>query len=70
MTEQFFYTTDTPHQWSSGQKVISYNIAEGRMIASLEEARELALAARRGRRGYDDYVRTSYGVMYDTEEEA
>lgn len=59
---EFFYTTHTPHEWSSGAKMHRYDLEKGGPIASLDRARELALAARRGTPGHSGYVETTYGM--------
>ena len=67
MAERYFYTTDTPHQWSSGPFMAFLKPGTFEEIFSLEEAREIAESLRKGRSGQEDYVRTSYGVLYDTD---
>lgn len=61
----YFYTTDTPHEWSSGPSVWT-RTPKGELIESLEHARQLALDARKGRSGYSGHVVTTYGVSYRT----
>ena len=62
-TKKFFYTTDTPYQWSSGPTLHFYN-DEYKPIASIEEAEELALVHLNVTSG-DDCVYTAFGVMTD-----
>lgn len=62
MNGKFFYTKNHPHQWNSGPNIIHYN-DDGELIASLEEARELAHAYR-NKTMQDDHVDTSFGVEY------
>ena len=60
---EFFYTTNTPHQWSSGPVIHYWN--GNREIESLEEAK--ALAEQHQVVSYsDDAVDTTYGVTYRT----
>jgi len=63
----YFYSTSTPHQWSSGPRFHQYDPEAGGKIASLERAKELAEKARVGTWGEERLVRTTYGVTYDTE---
>ena len=44
---EYFYTTDAPHQWTSGVRLSTLNESY-QPIASLEEAKELALLHRKG----------------------
>lgn len=62
---RYFYTKDSPHEWSSGPQML-YGDPENeyKWIESLDRARELALAARRGKPGYKGYVITTYGASY------
>ena len=62
MKTRYFYTKHYPFQWSSGPSIIHYN-DDGELIASLEEARELAHAYR-NKTMQDDHVDTSFGVEY------
>ena len=62
MNGKFFYTKHHSFQWSSGPNIIHYN-DDGELIASLEEARELAHAYR-NETTQKDHVDTSYGVEY------
>lgn len=62
-TIEYFYTTRTPHVWSSAPLMITLHPDTWEPIKSLEEARELALRFRV--LGYeDDSVETSYGAQY------
>lgn len=61
----YFYTTDTPHQWSSGARILWYDPEEGGRIASLERAKELARKYTVGTWGEERFVKTTYGVSYD-----
>lgn len=68
MKQAFFYTTDTPHEYSYGRQMHFWTPPpEMRPIASLEEASELAAKAARGKPGYKGWVRTGYGVLYESE---
>lgn len=61
--EEFFYTTDYPHQWSSGPRICTLNPDRGfRPIESLEEAKELAEKFKVGGWGESRCV-TTYGVQ-------
>lgn len=60
---EYYYTTSTPHRWSSGP-VFHYWDDRGDKIASMERARELALAAQHGEVGEKDYVEVGYGARY------
>ena len=63
---RFFYATERPHDpW--GDFSISYNnpMEKGRPIESLEEARELAEMCKGGTPGKRDWVKTSYGIIYE-----
>jgi hypothetical protein len=63
--EEFFYTTDYPHQWSSGPQIHTLNPDTNFMtrIASLEEAK--ALAEKNAVGGYGERrCVTTYGVRY------
>lgn len=66
---QFYYTTEKQHTWSSGPVYHYWRPNTWEPIESLEEARELALSQRAGTPGYEDYVKTSYGVTYRFVEE-
>lgn len=59
--ESFFYTTNTPHEWSSGAR-LHYRNKENQLIASLEEAKELALSEQVGVYGLAGHVQVSWGV--------
>ena len=59
---KFFYTTARTFQWHSGINIIHYN-DDGELIASLEEARALALFHRKETIG-EDHVATTYGIEY------
>lgn len=59
--EKFFYSTNTPHQWSSGPTVHYFNDRHEK-ITSLEEAKSLALAAQEGQPGMESYVAVSWGT--------
>lgn len=62
--EEFFYTTDYPHQWTSGADVRTLNPDNGyRPIETLEEAKELAEKYKVGGYGERRCV-TTYGVRY------
>lgn len=65
---RYFYSTHTPHAWSSGPTVHYYwDAPDGfREVRSLEEAREAALRARSGVMGSESMVVTEYGVTYRT----
>lgn len=59
-TIEYFYTTRTPHVWSSAPLMITLHPDTWEPIKSLDEARELALRFRIP--GYEeDSVETSYG---------
>lgn len=60
--EKFFYTTNTPYQWSSGP-VIVYSDDKGKAIVSLEQAKVLALQHHSGVPGTKDYVAVSWGTV-------
>jgi hypothetical protein len=62
---RYFYTTDTPHQWSSGPRYHEYDPDVQGRIASLERAKELAEKAKVGTWGEERFVKTGYGVGYD-----
>lgn len=63
---EFFYTTDTPHEWSSGPTVHTLNADRGfKRIESLEEAEELARKAQKGEPGYSGHVRVAWGVKFE-----
>ena len=67
---RFFYATERPHDpW--GDFSISYRnpMEKGRDIASMEEARELAETCASGTPGKKDWVKTSYGIIYEVETE-
>lgn len=64
MAERYFYTVETPHKWSSGPRLVTYDLDRGEYIVSLERAKELAIQNRKGKWGQEDFVDTSYGVMY------
>ena len=66
---EFFYTTNHPHQWSSGPSMSTLNPDKGyAKIESLEEAKELAEKFRVG--GYDERrCVTTYGVHYKVDEQ-
>ncbi len=63
-TREFFYTTHTPHVWSSGERVHTLNTSHT-PIESLEEAKALALAAQ-NISGDEDCVEVTWGerVIY------
>lgn len=63
-TEKFFFTENTPYQWSSGPNLYYFNPETWEEIASLEEAKQLAIANQKGDPGRDDFVRTTYGIEY------
>lgn len=63
----YFYSTDTPHKWSSGASFHDYDPDAGGKITSLARAKELAEKAQVGKWGEERYVKTTYGVSYDTE---
>lgn len=63
VVEYFFYTRDTPHRWSSGPSIVTFE-DDGSPIASLERAKELAQEKTRGKWGDEDFVKTTYGVYY------
>ena len=67
MEEFYFYTTLTPHRYTSGPSFHSWG-PNGR-IASLEEAKALADEKRVASTG-DDRCVTTYGVYYKTEDES
>jgi hypothetical protein len=61
----FFYTTDTPHQWSSGASISKINDDFG-YITSLAEAK--ALAEKKVVKSYgDNRVSTTYGIQFEVE---
>lgn len=62
MKTRYFYTKHYPFQWSSGLSIIHYN-DDGELIASLEEAKALALSHRKETIG-EDHVSTTYGIEY------
>lgn len=66
--ETYFYTTNHPHQWSSGPTMCPLNPDNGyQRIESLEEAKGLAEKFAVG--GYDERrCVTTYGVHYAVEE--
>lgn len=66
---EYFYTTDNPHQWSSGPTMSTLNPDKGYVkIESLEEAKELAEKFKVG--GYGDRrCVTTYGVQYRVNEQ-
>lgn len=57
----FFYTTETPHQWSDGPDMHHMN-EDGEYISSLQEAEELARKAQSGIPGQEKYVKVSWGT--------
>jgi hypothetical protein len=64
MTEpRFFYTIDTPYQWSQGKIIVRVNDS-GEYISSLEEAELLAIKNTSGSPDSDDFVLTTYGVEF------
>ena len=64
MKQAFFYTTDTPHEYSYGRQMHFWTPPpEMRPIASLEEASELAAKAARGKPGYMEYLLEGSPVM-------
>lgn len=66
--ETFFYTTDTPNHWSSGPVI--HTLVPPRFydkIESLEQAEALAKSVAGGYPGSENYVETSWGVMYTEE---
>lgn len=65
----YFYTTNHPHQWSSGPSMSTLNPTNGfAQIQSLEEAKALAEKFRVG--GYsEDRCVTTYGVQYTVDEQ-
>lgn len=69
--EEFFYTTEYPHEWSSGPRVSTLNPNTLAPIASLEEAKELAEKFAVGGYGESRCV-TTYGVqrIYKVDEQA
>lgn len=70
--EEFFYTTEYPHQWSSGPQVSTLNPdRDFRPIESLEEAKALAEKFKVG--GYNESrCVTTYGFrqIYKVDEQA
>lgn len=66
--EQFFYTTDYPHRWSSGPSFQTLN-DKYVPITSLEEAKALAEKHRVASHG-DDRCLTTYGSFFETEDES
>jgi hypothetical protein len=59
---KFFYTTATPHRWSSGPTTVPFNDENG-YIESLVEAR--TLAKKHAHESYgEDRVITTYGVSF------
>jgi hypothetical protein len=67
MTPKYFYTKDTPFQWSSGPTMLTLNPDNDfRPIESLSEARYLAEKYKVDSMG-KDCVRTTYGTYYETE---
>lgn len=60
----FFYTTDTPHKWSSGANIHKMN-KRGEYISSLEEAETLAREAQVGLPGQESYVKVGWGSMVE-----
>lgn len=71
--EEFFYTTEYPHQWSSGPQVFTLNPNKAGYppIESLEEAKELAEKFKVG--GYNESrCVTTYGVqrIYKVDEQS
>lgn len=66
LKEVFFYTTDTPHQWSSGATIHIFN-SDWQPIESLEQAKELAEKNCVGSSGQHGYIKTTYGVYYEEE---
>ncbi len=65
----FYYTTSTPHQWSSGPTEYNYDFEARGPIATLERAQELAEGARRGQWGSESFVKTTYGAKIEIETE-
>ena len=59
---KFFYTKNHPFQWGSVPIILHYN-DDGELIASLEEAKALALA-HRDETMQKDHVDTTFGVEY------
>ena len=60
---EFFYTTDTPHSWSSGATINTLDQkGQWSSIRSFSRARELAEENVRGKFGEENYVTTTYGV--------
>ena len=57
-----FYTKNHPFQWGSVPIILHYN-DDGELIASLEEAKALALA-HRDETMQKDHVDTTFGVEY------
>lgn len=57
----FFYTTETPHRWSSGPSMHRMN-NDGKYISSLEEAEALAREEQSGLPGQENYVKVSWGT--------
>ena len=62
MKTLYFYTKHYLFQWSSGPIFLYYN-DEGEHIASLEEAKALALSHRKETMR-EDHVATTYGIEY------
>lgn len=67
MEEHYFYTTHTPHRYTSGPSFHEWG-PNGK-IASLEEAKELAEKYKVASHG-DDRCITTYGISYTTEDES
>ena len=61
---QYFYGTQKPHHWNSGPTLFYLN-DDYYPISSLEEARILAAKYQTGKPGYENYIKTTYGVTYD-----
>ena len=59
---KFFYTKNHPFLWGSVPIILHYN-DDGELIASLEEAKALALA-HRDETMQKDHVDTTFGVEY------
>lgn len=62
MNGRYFYTTSKSFQWHRGINIIHYN-DDGDLIASLEEAKELARSHRKLTM-QSDHVDTTFGVEY------
>lgn len=67
----FFYTTDRPHQYTTGPTVTDRDYSNGRSepIPTLERAKELAEEKRSGVPGSESYVQTTYGCKMEIKTE-